>query len=138
MEKNYEFLEHTADIAIRIKGKTLKSLFENAAAAVFDIIAERQKKGGKKVSLTIVQESQNHDELFVNWLNELLSLSSAKGFVFTGFKIAEVQDHLLKAIVTGEDIKNFRINTEIKAATYHGLKLERKYSGWTAQIIFDV
>lgn len=138
MKTNYQLLEHTADIAIRVKGKDLKELFQNAAAAVFDIIAERQKEEGKKSHFIINQDAPNLDELFINWLNELLSLSSAKSLVFTDFQINSIEETHLKAAVTGESVGNFRMNTEIKAATYHELKLEKNDSGRKATLILDV
>jgi SHS2 domain-containing protein len=136
--KNYQLLDHTADIAIRVKGKGLKDLFKNAAAAIFDIIAERQKKEGKISHIKVVQEAQNADELFVNWLNELISLSFAKNLVFTDFEIESISGNHLKATAFAEDSKNFRMNTEIKAATYHELKLEKSPRGWQAKVILDV
>ncbi|MBU1998121.1 MAG: archease [Candidatus Omnitrophica bacterium] len=42
------------------------------------------------------------------------------------------------ADIYGEDIKNYKINTEIKAATYHELKIKENKDGWTAEIVFDV
>jgi SHS2 domain-containing protein len=33
---------------------------------------------------------------------------------------------------------DYKINTEIKAATYHELKIEETKAGWLAEIIFDV
>ena len=138
MKKNYEFLEHTADISIRVKGTDLKELFKNAASAVFDIIAERKTREGIKVRLAVSQEADNLDELFVNWLNELLSLSAVKDLIFTEFKIDFLDEHSLKAAVFGEKMNHFRVNTEIKAATYHELKLGKNDSGWQATLVLDV
>jgi SHS2 domain-containing protein len=138
LKKNYEFLEHTADIAIRVRGKDLKALFKNAATAVFDIIAERKTRKGSVVRLTIAQEAENLDELFVNWLNELLSLSAARNLIFTEFKIQVIERKSLKAVVSGETRDHFKMNAEIKAATYHQLQLEETASGWQAALVLDV
>lgn len=138
VKKNYEFIEHTADIAIRVKGKDLKELFKNAAAAVFDIIAERKTSEGTNIRLAVSQEADNLDELFVNWLNELLSLSAAKDLIFTEFKIDSIEEKALKAAVFGQRTNSFRMKAEIKAATYHELKLEKNDSGWQATLILDV
>jgi SHS2 domain-containing protein len=137
--KNYEFIEHTADIGIRVKGDDLKGLFINAALAMFEIIAEKQKtESTRQVKAKIEQEADNLEELFINWLNELLSLSATKELIFSEFKIDKLDENSLKAIVTGNDIKNYKVNTEIKAATYHQLKIQESESGWQAEVIFDV
>jgi SHS2 domain-containing protein len=137
--KNYEFIEHTADIGIRVKGKNLKDLFKNAALAMFEIIAEKITPApNKKKSLKLRQKADNVDELFVNWLNELLSLSAVKELIFSDFQIHKLDKNNLEASLFGCGVKNYKVNTEIKAATYHQLKLKEAESGWQAEVIFDV
>lgn len=140
--KNYELIEHTADIGIKVSGKDLKELFKNVALAMFDIIAERRPENRvqrpETQILTIKQKADNLEELFVNWLNELLSLSATKEKIFCDFKFKSLDEHNLEAEAIGCDVKDYKINTEIKAATYHELKIEKTKSGWQAQIIFDV
>jgi SHS2 domain-containing protein len=140
--KNYEFIEHTADIRIRVKGKDLKELFKNSALAVFDIIAQTKSgvrgQGSGVKNITIKQKADNLEELFVNWLNELLSLSSVEELIFSDFQIAEIGENNLEAIAIGNSTANYRVNTEIKAATYHQLGIKKIPSGWQAEVIFDV
>ncbi len=135
--KNYDLIEHTADIGIRVKGQDLKDLFKNTALAMFDIIAER-KKAEKQRDLKIEQQADNLEELFINWLNELLSLSATKEVIFSDFRINKLDENNLQAVAVGDDVKNYKVNVEIKAATYHALKLERSSAGWQAEVIFDV
>jgi len=138
--RNYELIEHTADIGIRVKAEDLKALFKNAASAMFDIIAEKkpETRAQKPETISIEQKADNLEELFVNWLNELLSLSAVKELIFFDFEINKIDEKTLRAAATGEDTKNYKVNTEIKAATYHELKLEKTVSGWQAEVIFDV
>lgn len=138
--KNYELIEHTADIGIKVRGKDLKGLFKNSALAMFDIIAEqrRENREQRTEKIKVKLESENLEELFVNWLNELLSLSATKEVIFADFKINKLGQNNLKAIAIGAQIKNYKVNTEIKAATYHELKIEKTKSDWRAEVIFDV
>jgi len=139
MPKNYELIEHTADIGIRVRGEDLKTLFKNAALAMFEIISEKNKAAVEKTEKIILkQKADTPDELFVNWLNELLSLSAVKELIFSDFQIKKIDENNLEAALIGSSIKNYKINTEIKAATYHGLKLEKVPSGWQAEVILDV
>lgn len=139
IDKNYELLEHTADISIKVKAKDLEGLFRQSALAMFDIIARKLKNRIKSQrEIKIRQRADDLDELFVNWLNELLSLSSAKGLIFTDFKFKELKENLIEAIAVAESIEHYKPNSEIKAATYHELKIEKNKSGWQAQVIFDV
>jgi len=138
--KNYEFIDHTADIGIRVKGRDLKGLFLNAAEAMFDIIAEPPVSvQGKQIIKTNVDlKADNSEELLVAWLSELLSLSYAKELIFYGFEIKQMDKNSLQAEASGINTEDCEIKTEIKAVTYHELKIEKTGSGWQAQIIFDV
>jgi SHS2 domain-containing protein len=64
--------------------------------------------------------------------------SSAKGLIFDDFQIQELDKNNLKATIMGRDINDYKVDTEIKAATYHQLNIEKTSSGWQAEVIFDV
>ena len=138
MPKNYELIEHTADIGIRVKAADLKGLFETAALAMFDIMAETKNQEAAKKAINIKLKADDLEELFIDWLNELLSQSATKELIFSDLKITKLEKNNLEAIASGKDIKNYRINSEIKAATYHQLKLQQLKSGWQAEVILDV
>lgn len=139
MKNNYQLITHTADIGIRIKGKGLKELFVNAAKAMFDIIAERKDSAKKKpVAIRLVQKAESTEELFINWLNELLSLSDARGLIFSDFKVRKIDASFLTADIAGSTMSQYQLKAEIKAATYHQLKLKKTGSFWRAEVIFDV
>lgn len=138
--KNYQIIEHTADLALCIQGEDLSGLFTNAALALFEISAVKipSSKPPKKESISITQKAGTPDELFINWLNELLSLSATRELVFTEFKIDKISEKALEATAIGEDISGYKINKEIKAATYSDLKIENTGSNWQAEVILDV
>ena len=137
--KDYELIEHTADIGIRVVAKDLKGLFENTAAAIFDIMAEVKHSGSlAKKTIEITQTADDWDGLLVNWLNELLSLSATKELIFSDFKILQLEKNRLKAQVTATDLKNYQVKCEIKAATYHELEIKNTADRWQVQVILDV
>ena len=137
--KPYRLLEHTADISLRVRSSDLKGLFENAASATFEIMASRIAKAKvKELLLEIRLQAVNKEELFVSWLNELISLSAVKGLVFKRFSIKKMDERKLSAVVKGERIRNYKLDTEIKAATFNGLLIKRGGSGWLAEVTFDV
>ncbi len=137
--KNYEVLEHTADIGIRVKSSSLEGLVKNAGLAITDISVEKQKiQNPEKHKIVITQKAANAEELFVNWLNELLSLSAAESLIFEEIKINQINENFVDAIAIGTDRINYKTNVEIKAATYHQLKVQKINSHWQAEVIFDV
>jgi SHS2 domain-containing protein len=132
IRKNYTIIEHTADIGIIVDAPDSVGIFVSAAEAMFDIMAERRDTNARDTS------GINLDVRLVNWLNELLSLSSARGLIFTVYKIHKLTDHSLDASVSAEDIKYYRQNAEFKAATYHELELVKGPDSYKAKVIFDV
>lgn len=137
--KNYELIEHTADVGIKVRAQDLKGLFVNAALAMFDIIAEKKAaENSPPLKISLQEKAENIEELFINWLNDLLSLSATKELIFWNFQITQLDKNIIKATITGYTFDNYKINTEIKAATYHRLRIEKTGSGWQAEVIFDV
>lgn len=137
--KDYELLEHTADIRVRVWGDDQEALFRHAANAMFDILALRRKDDSRDAAtLKVALKAENVDELFVNWLNELLSLSATKELIFIDFDIKQIGENIIEAVVRGESAKRYEMKVEIKAATYHELQLTRTGRGWQAEVIFDV
>ena len=145
MHKPYEVINHTADIGIRVCGNNLNSLFLNAACAMFEIILEPQKKRGRfeKIAQTkfvVNKQSSNLEELFVAWLGELLYLFSVEGLIMQKADIQKLDANSIQADVVGQifNPEFHKIKTEIKAVTYHGLKIAKQRRGYQAEVIFDV
>ncbi len=132
-------IEHTADVGIRCRAPTLERLFEGAARAMFEIIAPTDEvKPADTVPVTV--EAVSLEELLVNWLEELLYIWESKRMLLSRFSISTISSERLEAEVAGEtyDATRHDLHTEIKAATYHGLRVERKGDTWETQVIFDV
>ena len=74
------------------------------------------------------------------WLDELLYLFYTKEVIFSEFRIEELSDKELTAKVSGKSVSSNRnrLKTEIKAATYSGLKIDKSGTGYKVEIILDV
>jgi len=139
MLEKYEFINHTADIGIKVKGKSLKDLFSNAGYAMFDILVEI-KDVKPEENLTIKIPGGQIEDILADWLRELLLKFNIDGWVLKVFDVYRVDESGLEATVKGEkmDPSRHRLKTEIKAVTYHNLKVYKNGNIWKAQIIFDV
>lgn len=138
-KKNFEIIEHTADIGIRVRARDLKELFKIAGIALFQISTQRLSPKKEEIhKMQIRQRADNVEDLFVNWLNELLSLSAVEGLIFEDYIIESIDEKHIEAIGLGYPINDFKVNTEIKAATYHELKVVKEKDFWQAEVIFDV
>lgn len=136
----WETFEHTADVGIRGVGKSLKEAFSEAAVAMFSQMADL-KEFGSGFHVTFEVASANVEELFVDFLNRLLFESSVHGAVFTSVEISELNDTSVKGVAKGEKIKSTQrasLLQEVKAATFHMLKVERSGLKHYAQCILDI
>ena len=137
--KRYEQFSHTADIGVRVFGKTLKELFENAAFAMFDILADLEGLKGE-ITQDFELTAPNHEELLISWLEELLYNFYTKSIIFYKFEVKELSGDFLRAKAFGRLVSKNRnrLKTEIKAATYYNLKIIKKDDYYEVAIIFDV
>ena len=133
--RRYEEVEHTADAAIRAFGRDLPELFANAAYGMFDLLAEMEK-----LHPTIEREvslgASDLEALLVDWLGELLYLREAHGEAYKEFEINALSPTELRGVAKGG--KGFVPRMDIKAVTYHDLKIEKTEEGYVATIVFDV
>ena len=133
----YELFEHKADIGIRGIGSSLEEAFAEGAKAMFSVMVDIDKVKPVK-SIAIACSAENDEELFVEFLNRLLAEATINEMVFSKF-IVQIRDHGLKGTAKGEKLnfEKHNIKTEVKAATYSQLKIERNKK-FIAQCIVDV
>ncbi|MBT8399442.1 MAG: archease [Rhodothermia bacterium] len=132
-------IDHTADVGIEVRAPTEKLLFERAAIGMFTILVSADSVGldvEKRVSI----EAQDRDALLVRWLSELNYLHQVEHLVLRAFEIESIDAHHLIARVSGEtyDPERHTIECEIKAVTFHDLKIVHDRNEWSVQIIFDM
>jgi SHS2 domain-containing protein len=137
----YEYFEHTADVGAVVRGATLPRLFENAARALFDLLCDRRTVRPRRAVRIVVQGSSLED-LLVRWLSELLYRLETEDLVFSSFAVERVDRLRLRARgrARGETIDRarHRLRREIKAVTYHQIRLVRGRSAWRVRLVFDV
>jgi len=137
--RTFEILDHTGDIGIIVYGRDLHELFFNAGRAFFSLLTNLNRIR-TTLERTIVLQSENLEELIVAWLGELLYLFDAQGLLFREFHLEELNRCGLRATARGEIFQPSRhvLKREIKAVTYHQVKVEKKGGKWQGRIIFDL
>jgi len=141
--KPFELVDHTADVGIKAHGSTLTELFENAARGMFAVIAgEKYKAQGSKIEkkIEINENKDNLEEILVSWLSELLYIFNREKIYLDNFRILSLNNNGIKAETSGVNIDLYQsdLYTEIKAVTFHNLKIEEDVEGFSCTIIFDV
>ena len=158
----FELLEHTADVGIKGTGRDLNEAFAETAKGMFSIIAEA--KGIRLAEENKLEvKAENLEELLVEFLNELLYLFYTEKILFREFEVEidagreieggkaglswkgktrkrKEKEFALKCTARGEmlDEKKHGLRSDVKAATYTGLKIGREKGKFFAQCILDV
>ena len=138
MEKDFEIIDHTADVGIIAYGTDVRQAFANAARALFSLITELDDVAEflhRDIELT----APDAESLLVAWLNELIYLFDTENIVFKRFDVSKLSNKQLKARSYGEkvDSSKHRLKTGVKAATYHMLKVDNG-NICRVQVLFDI
>jgi len=139
VEKPFEIIDHTADIGIIAYGTDIKQIFANAALGLFSLMAKLDdiKEDAQR---DLVLSAEDEEVLLVEWLNELIYIFDVEHIVFKRFEIDKLSGNQIKARCFGQKIKpgQHKLKREIKAATYHMLRISKTNSNYEVQVIFDI
>jgi SHS2 domain-containing protein len=138
---DFRFFDHAADVGMEIWGESPDDLFLTAGLGLMAWI------GDPPSTRTVCQarvtvEAEDMDSLLVYWLQELLYKFYQEHLFLIGAPVIELDlDHFrVKAMLRGRVWKEslYLHYREIKAVTYHKLKIERDGAFWRATVILDV
>lgn len=143
----FEVLEHTADVGLKIHGRTLPELFVNAANGLLALTStesEGQESGsGGRLPLSV--EGADLEDLMVNWLSEILYFMDAEGWNFSEFHVRHMgMNEARKNTIEGEGLGQRRDSSKrwravpVKAVTYHQISVRQTSDGWEAVVYFDI
>jgi SHS2 domain-containing protein len=133
--QKFEFLEHTADIKMKVYGKTLKEIFENSVLAISSHLSMGKEISIGKKRLIEVSGTDN-ESLLYNFMDSIIYLVDAENFIAAKAKIT-LGGFKIKAELYGDDATKYEID-QIKAATYHEMYIKKMSNGWEAQMVLDV
>ncbi len=138
LNKDYEIIEHTADIGIKVKGDSLPEIFWKAIHATTDLLS-----GGATIQPVIEKdfsiEEENIKTALVSVLEEIIYFFEHKLFLPLDCSVSIEKDiykiNLKGNVLSPEEIKD---GTDIKAVTYHNLEIKEVDDKYEATVIFDV
>jgi len=143
--KNYKFIDHTADIAMKVSAKTIPELFINSAKGVFSLIySGKGTHGIRESGRHIYIKAETLEDLLINWLNELISVFYTYHFLpknYNDIKIKYKDTTLLRGTIKGNTLDMNKLRktiTEIKSAAYHNVSIKRNDKRFETTIVFDV
>ncbi len=130
----YRYLEHTADELLEVQAPTLEDALQDAVLGSFELIGKGEKE---ELEAEIEVHSPNLEGLVVDLLQQVVAQCEIREISPVGVEMLEVNEGepMARIIVRGEHAVP---PNEIKAVTYHRLKVEKKEGDWYIKVLFDV
>lgn len=150
MKEFYE-IDHTADLALQVNGKSVEELFLNALKGMYYLIfrsqldikklRETESEGNVK---PIMMSAPTLEDLLVLWLSDMVYKIEVYNKVVTGYTGLQILETKESSQLEGRLLyKNIsemglEMENEIKAVTYHQLDIRKNGNDWSTKITFDV
>lgn len=142
--KKFVFLQHVADVLFEASGKTFPEALEGAAQALFETIADT-KQLAKKEKVAVEEKAPSLEELTVFVLSDLLSASQTRELFLKEFSVKEFKERrkkqkefFVKGVAAGERARMEVGKTDVKAVTFHELRVAREEDEWKIRVLLDV
>ncbi|WFO75826.1 archease [Desulfurococcaceae archaeon MEX13E-LK6-19] len=143
----FDYLEHPADVYIRAYGKDIIELFENSGLALFETMVDTSKVE-PLVEKVIETEGFDLENLLYRWLEDLLTLYYSENLVFSEIIVKEIVIekkngdiyYRLRGLCKGEQYnqEKHEPRVEVKAVTYHLMKIVKDENEWRAYFVLDI
>ena len=138
MTKPFAEIDHSGDIGIEAWGKDFAEMMENATRGLFGLLCRGDVR--PMITREVRMESASAEDLLVDWLGEVISLSGVHGELYGEVTIRKTGEWYAEGAIAGErtDATKHDLRFDVKAATYHGLKVEALPGGFHGRVIFDL
>jgi SHS2 domain-containing protein len=139
MEQGYRLLEHPADVGIEAFGRNLKEAFEQAALGVTSIIVDPASVDPSEQRF-VALKSTDTENLLVRWLSEIIYLYDGEDFLLSDVTISRLTRGELEATLVGEKAVEGKheLKMDVKAITYHQLKVDETLDGVHLTVFLDI
>jgi SHS2 domain-containing protein len=139
----YSYLDHISDIGIQASGESMEEAFKYGAEAVLNIAFDTEALGDD-ISVTLKANAPAPDLLFIESLNELISIQDREGLALKSIRDVKIEEGTkgfsFTASAYGESFNPalHTVKCEVKGATYSGLSYEVNDNIHTFTCVVDV
>jgi len=144
MSYDFRFLEDVAlaDIAFEAEGDSIEDLFQGAARALLETMADPQTVGASW-KRRIVKIDASLDDLLVEWLSEIVYWKDAAGVVFHQAPLSLTHERgqwKLEASLIGAPVDHAlqTLRNDVKGITRHLYRVVQEGTLWKATVVVDV
>lgn len=141
----FQFLAHTADVVMRVHGKSKAELLRHALFGMSFYICEQAIGAVLKrnqwqrhcTSFCLQERGRDFVALVVNSLSTVLCDIYCYRHVCCDVHVIECSDHAAVVQISMTPMGPYEVH-DIKAVTFHGCHLEQDEQGWWMELVFDI
>jgi SHS2 domain-containing protein len=130
----FEEIDHTADLALRVRGEDFQDLLIQAALGLYALLNVKTEDDSS-VEYSFCIEEDSREAMLVDFLNELLYLCEDGRQTFHTFSFKKENN---KMLVHAQGEKVAAIERSIKAVTFHNLAIKEVQTELQTTVTFDV
>ena len=135
-ERWHRWVDHTSEVQLQVGAESLGGLAAEAGQALGLLLLRGAAPEPSGPARELAVDSVDREALMVDWLNEILFVAETELWVPVEFEILESSPTRLRGEVRGVPVEDPPVH--VKAATFHGLRVEEEDGGLQAEVIFDV
>lgn len=132
----HRWVDHTSEVQLQVGGGSFAELAAEAGRALADLLLRGAPAAPEGEPRTLEVGSHDREALLVDWLNEILYIAETGLWIPVEFEMLEASATHLAARARGVSVD--LPPSLVKAATFHGLRVEEGADGLRAEVIFDV
>ncbi|MEN2997909.1 MAG: archease [Brevinematia bacterium] len=142
--RSWEIHDHTADVIIEGKGKTLEKAFEGIALALQSVMVDISSVKPRKIIKECIElNSSSSEEQLFEFLSRIVFIKDVKKFFFSDVELFITTDNnkvKLCFTLKGEriDPKKHTIFTDVKGVSYSELKILNEKGYYICRCVVDV
>jgi SHS2 domain-containing protein len=131
------------DAIVEAYGATLEEAFENAAKGLMDTMIDLKSVRPKK-EIKFSSKGQDLYSLLFDWLDKVMLSLVADRMVISQFSVKikkqQIKGYSLEGTANGEplDLARHGYKVEIKAVTYHEMKITQEKGTVTVRFLLDL
>lgn len=139
----WELLDHQADVGLQATGETLEIALADGVRGMLALMVE---PSSVRATETCEIEASGSDpgSLFVDLLNAVLAAKDIENAFFHDIEITSLHEQFgglhITCRLTGEpvDLQRHVVESDVKAATYGGLRVQHDDNGWLLRCVLDL
>jgi SHS2 domain-containing protein len=139
----WELIDHQADVGLQATGASLEQALVDGVRGMLSLMVDPETVA-PKLTFPVAATGDDAGALYVALLNATLAVKDIHGVFFHDITIDTLEEteagYRVAGTVSGEpfDLNRHAVDSDVKAATYGGLRAERNANGWLLRCVLDL